>query len=253
MRTEIIQKLLDINGQFYQSFGAAFAETRQRIQPGVQRIVEQRIQNGDWLDIGCGNGVLGQRLAQRGLQGSYLGLDFSEPLLAEATEGISKLDPHPDFVPGYRQVNLLDDKWADAAGDQLFDGILAFAVLHHIPGADCRERLIQQISSLLKPGGVFIHSEWQFQNSPKLMTRVQPWQLAGLSEDEVEEGDTLLDWRHQSASSGAAEPGLRYVHLFTRVELDELAQAAGFKLIEEFDSDGATGNLGLYQVWQKIS
>lgn len=250
MDAEIIKQLVDINDRFYQSFGAAFAETRRRLQPGVQRVVEQWIKPGNWLDIGCGSGVLGQRLAQSGWQGSYLGLDFSVPLLNEAKAGALELEAHPGFELSYRQANLLDEKWTDAARRVSFDGIMAFAVLHHLPGAESRQRLFEQFSELLKPGGLFIHSEWQFQHNPKLMARVQPWSTVGLTDADVEAGDTLLDWRH-FVTGQSDKPGLRYVHLFSRTELTDLATRAGFTLLEEFDSDGVSGNLGLYQIWQK--
>ncbi len=250
MNEAIIKQLLDINDRFYQRFGAAFAETRRRLQPGVQHVIEQWIKPGNWLDVGCGSGVLGQRLAQNGLQGSYLGLDFSAPLLAEASMGAEALKAHPGFDLSYRQTNLLDAHWTDSAANPPFDGILAFAVLHHLPGADSRKRLFDQFAGLLKPGGLFIHSEWQFQHNPKLMARVQPWSVVGLVDDDVEAGDTLLDWRHFTVGQ-SDEPGLRYVHLFTKPELFRLAHDAGFKLLEEFESDGVSGNLGLYQVLQK--
>lgn len=250
MEESVSKKLLDINDKFYQSFGAAFAETRHRIQPGVQRILDERIKPGAWLDIGCGSGVLGQRLAQSGFQGSYLGLDFSEPLLTEARSGAEGLAVHDGFELAYQPANLLQPDWAEGLNEASYDGILAFAVLHHLPGAENRGRLIRQIHGLLKPGGIFIHSEWQFDHNPKLAARVQPWAAAGLSAGEVEQGDHLLDWRHYTAGQND-EPGLRYVHLFTQPELRALAESAGFTIMDQFESDGKTGNLGLYQIWQK--
>ncbi|HWR65068.1 MAG TPA: hypothetical protein VN364_03015, partial [Bellilinea sp.] len=63
-------------------------------------------------------------------------------------------------------------------------------------------------------------------------------------------GDTLLDWRY--ALPGQPEQvGLRYVHLFSREELAELAAQAGFAVESEFESDGEGGRLGLYQAWRK--
>ncbi|KAF0109967.1 MAG: hypothetical protein FD147_1939 [Chloroflexi bacterium] len=252
MKDEIIQRLSDINDRFYQSFGAAFAETRRRIQPGVQRIIESYIHNGDWLDIGCGSGALGQRLANSGIQGSYTGLDSSVPLLAEARTGAEGLGTHLGFSLHYAQVNLLDNAWTVLLNGKIFDGLLAFAVLHHLPGYDLRRRVIRQVASLLKPEGLFIHSEWQFHNSAKLMARVQSWSAVGLTEQDVEPADALLDWRHQ-VKGQTNEIGLRYVHLFSRDELADLAQQTGFSILEEFESDGAGGNLGLYQVWQKMN
>jgi len=65
----------------------------------------------------------------------------------------------------------------------------------------------------------------------------------------VEEGDALLDWRYHPDQAEQAN-GLRYVHLFTREELARLRAAGGFTLLEEFESDGQGGRLGLYQVWR---
>jgi hypothetical protein len=82
------------------------------------------------------------------------------------------------------------------------------------------------------------------------VARIQPWSLVGLLQEDVEEGDTLLDWRHQLTGQ-KEEPGLRYVHLFSRTELLKLAETCGFEIIDEFESDGAGERLGLYQVWRR--
>jgi len=97
---------------------------------------------------------------------------------------------------------------------------------------------------LLKPGGRFIHSNWQFLNSDRLRRRIQPWDTVGLDPAALEPGDYLLDWRQGGH-------GLRYVHHFEPDELTALAHRAGFEPIDGFYSDGEGGNLGLYQVWRK--
>jgi hypothetical protein len=98
---------------------------------------------------------------------------------------------------------------------------------------------------LLVPGGRLFHSEWQFLNSARLRARLQPWERIGLAEDEVEPGDYLMDWRHGGY-------GLRYVHHFSTPELADLAAETGFSVKETFLSDGAGGQLGLYQSWEKL-
>lgn len=249
MRPEIIQKLLEINDQFYQNFGAAFAATRRRIQPGVRRIIENLPVGGRLLDLGCGSGALALELDRRWPTGSYLGLDASPVLLAEARAALKAAPPGGVDIR-FALANLADPDWIEIAAAFPVDAVLAFAVLHHIPSADLRRRILEQVNSLLPAGGLFIHSEWQFQHSPRWLARVQPWSRVGIDEREVEAGDTLLDWRH--ALPGQAEQvGLRYVHLFSRAELSQLAQASGFEIIEEFESDGEGGRLGLYQVWSK--
>jgi len=122
--------------------------------------------------------------------------------------------------------------------------ITSFAVLHHIPSVEIRLDILKTVHQLLKPSGLFIHSNWQFLNSKKLVSRIQDWTKAGLSPDDVDPSDYLLDWR-----SGGE--GLRYVHHYDEGELQELAATAGFRTEDTFYSDGETGNLGLYQVWSK--
>ena len=248
MHPETAALLVDLNFKFYQSFAPAFAATRRRIQPGVRRILDQLPPGGDWLDLGCGSGALAAEWARNGRTGSYLGLDFSIELLEEARRALPESLPGSLKV-GFSTVNLFEPDWPGKLPRQSFDGVLAFASLHHLPGLELRTRILHQVHSLLVPGGLFIHSNWQFQHSPRLAARRQPWQMIGLEEEDVEPGDTLLDWRY-TLPGEPERKGLRYVHLFSRPELEELAALTGFDILEEFESDGEGGRLGLYQTWR---
>ncbi|MFZ6018920.1 MAG: class I SAM-dependent methyltransferase [Chloroflexota bacterium] len=249
MRSETIQKLLEINDQFYQNFAAAFAATRRRIQPGVRRVLQNLPVGGRLLDLGCGSGALALELERRWQTGSYLGLDASPALLAEARAAL-RAAPSGGVDIRFARANLADPDWVEVAAAYPVDVVLAFAVLHHIPSAGLRQQILQQVNSLLPAGGLFIHSEWQFQHSPRWRARIQPWSRVGIDENDLEEGDTLLDWRHRLPGQ-PEQVGLRYVHLFSRAELSALAGHTGFAVIEEFESDGEGGRLGLYQVWRK--
>lgn len=249
MKAETVNALLQINAQFYQTFGAAFAATRRRIQPGVRRVIDNLPVGGRLLDLGCGSGALALELDQRWQTGSYLGLDSSLALLAEARMALRNAPPGGVDIR-FARADLADPAWVEQAAAFPFDVALAFAVLHHLPSGDMRRRVLGEVHQLLPPGGVFIHSEWQFQHSARWRARIQPWQRAGIDPAEVEPGDTLLDWRH--ALPGQAEQvGLRYVHLFSLEELSNLAQESGFMIVETFESDGEGGRLSLYQVWRK--
>ena len=248
MEPEISQRLIDLNRRFYAEFGPAFAATRRRIQPGVRRALDglPDALGERWVDLGCGSGALAAEWLRSGRQSRYLGLDFSGPLLAEARQAVEGLDGAERTA--FALADLGSPAWANGLNGE-FRGALAFAVLHHLPGKANRERLLSQVRGLLSSGGVFVHSVWQFQHSAKLLARVQSWEEAGFEESQLEPGDTLLDWRY--ALPGQAEQvGLRYVHAFTRPELEELARATGFAVSSEFESDGQGGRLGLYQVWE---
>jgi tRNA (uracil-5-)-methyltransferase TRM9 len=231
-----ISCLLDLNRQFYQAFALPFSSTRLRLQPGVRRILDDISSTASILDLGCGNGELARQLAQRRHQGVYTGLDFSSALLAQVGQDLPS-----NFH--FLQADLSASDWDAPLEGIKVNLVVAFAVLHHLPGEDLRLQVLRKVRAFLSPAGRFIHSEWQFLNSPRLKNRLQPWERAGLSAGEVDPGDYLLDWRQGGT-------GLRYVHHFSEDELSQLAARAGFEIIDSFLSDGENSRLGLYQVWQ---
>jgi SAM-dependent methyltransferase len=248
VQPEIIHRLLDINYQFYQNFAGPFSETRRRIQPGVRKILNRLPPEGNIVDLGCGNGELAIQLSRRGQRGAYLGLDFSLALVKDGREA-AEARGKGELSIRFREYNLADPEGLleAAAEAQPISALLSFATLHHLPGKSLRLEVLRQIARLLRessqPEPLFIHSSWQFMNSPRLAERVLPWDEIGISSDQVEPGDYLLDWRRGGV-------GLRYVHLFSVEELLEAAEEAGFDLLASFCSDGESGNLGLYQVWR---
>ena len=242
MKSQTAARLLALNKQFYQTFGHEFSSTRLRLQPGVLQVLDSLADDECILDLGCGNGEMARELMRRGHRGLYVGVDFSPPLLEVARHGWE--DAPATFI----RADLTSPDWDKkivASLTQPFDLVTAFATLHHIPGQELRLNILNKVHALLRTGGRFIHSEWQFLNNEKLKDRIQPWEDAGLSPEEVEDGDYLLDWR-----SGGR--GLRYVHHFDEAELEALAAASRFRVRQTFHSDGTNGLLGIYQVWEKI-
>jgi len=187
---------------------------------------------------------------QKGGKGLYRGVDFSSVLLAEAGRKLKSTPLSPDLKVEFEQNDLTKMKWLKAAETGNWDGVMAFAVLHHIPDDHLRVQILKGVQDALKQDGLFIYSVWQFQNSGKWLARRLDWSLAGIDQKDLEEGDTLLDWKHTIKGQPASR-GLRYVHLFSHEELTGLAEKCGFEIIDEFDSDGEGGKLGLYQIWKK--
>jgi SAM-dependent methyltransferase len=234
-------RLIELNRDFYTRFSDPFSATRQRIQPGVRRVLEMLHGEESILDLGCGNGEFARALAKRGHRGSYLGVDFSLPLLRDAVsqpEYFSAKFIETDLT----RLSVISDQLVTAGDWSL---ITAFAVLHHIPSRELRLNILHTVRGLLKPDGLFIHSNWQFLNSEKLKARIQSWDVVAIQRSDVDADDYLLDWR-----SGGK--GLRYVHHFDEEELGELAEATRFQVRDVFYSDGETGNLGLYEVWEPV-
>jgi SAM-dependent methyltransferase len=244
MKPDVIARLITINRQFYQTFASPFAASRNHLQPGVIQLLDHLLPASRILDLGCGNGELALALLRSGFEGQYVGLDFSNALIAKTAKKQGILDHAGQFT--FIQADLTAPGWHSNVPTLPYDVILAFAVLHHIPGNDLRHRLLGQIREFLNPDGKFVHSNWQFLNSPRLQKRVQPWDVLGLSPADVQPTDYLLDWRRDGY-------GVRYVHHFSAVTLSELAAGTGFRIVESFFSDGKGGNLALYQIWKKTN
>ena len=135
MKNETAARLLSLNKQFYQTFGREFSSTRQRLQPGVLRVLDMLNREESILDLGCGNGELARELMRRGHRGPYTGLDFSLTLLEVARHGWE--DAPATFV----RADLMAADWDKkiiASMPGPFDLVTAFATLHHIPGVETR-------------------------------------------------------------------------------------------------------------------
>jgi len=265
MNESVRQRLLAINREFYEQFGASFSGTRFGAQPGWDRIIHYFPRPGAVLDLGCGNGRLALFL-EKEFQGladletldvrgpgteedhadprspisgpaiRYVGLEGSAALLTIAREKTAHL---ASVSTEFFQTDLSSDAWRRASG--AFDVVTALAVLHHIPGFEARQRFVLAAGQCLKPGGVLILSNWRFVQNPRMQRKLLPWSAAGLSEADVEPGDFLLDWKKDGV-------GMRYAHQLDESEVEDLATAAGLKVAIQFRADGKEGDLSLYSV-----
>jgi SAM-dependent methyltransferase len=253
-----VERLLELNRQFYLQRGRDFAETRLRIQPGIKRIIETIKSEETILDLGCGNGTFARELSRAGHRGRYLGVDSSASLL-EIAMNLSYGFPvdflHADLIqlPGQLPVILKEPEPIAAGSPERrtpnsppatggWSMITAFAVLHHMPGKDLRVALLRRARKLLSSEGRLALSNWQFTSSSRLRERIRPWDSVGSVLD-LDRGDYLLDWRR-------GQLAFRYVHEFDEPELLQLAAESGFVVTETFYSDGADHRSGLYQLWR---
>jgi SAM-dependent methyltransferase len=265
MEEPVIRKLLSINLEFYQTFAATFSATRSRLQPGVQRILDRLPTQINILEVGCGNGELARMLMNQGHRGVYIGLDFSSELLEIARASLTssaeeqmkskdgeKICGPPNCI--FLQLDITSAGWEIVVRNQLkssisterLNMIFAFSTLHHLPGKTNQYQTLTKFHNLLEDGGLLLHSNWQFLNSEKLRKRILPWSTIGIKQEDVDDGDYLLDWRRGGY-------GVRYVHHFNKEELSQMASRTGFQIVDSFLSDGEGGKLGLYQVWKKVS
>jgi len=249
VKNEIVERLVTLNREFYQTFAVSFSSTRYQVQPGVKKILQRIPLTANVLDLGCGNGNILRNLCAQKFSGTYMGVDFSPNLIDDARQLYTALQGECLFEAQFSAFDLIASDWRGISIHKPWELICAFAVFHHIPGCENRQILFQRIRECMHPATKFIFSVWQPQNSARMVKRFQSWNAIDMSESDVESGDVLLDWK--SAASTMDKVGYRYVHIFTPAELQTIAEDLGFSIVESFYSDGKEGNVGLYQVWQK--
>ncbi len=112
------------------------------------------IAGGEVLDLGVGAGRTTPHLTQ--LAASYVGVDFSEGMVAACRQNY----PHLEFRRGDAR-----DLSAFPAGR--FDFVLfAFNGIDYVGDAD-RTQVLQQVARVLKPGGVFMFSSHSLESVPR--------------------------------------------------------------------------------------
>ena len=108
-----------------------------------------------FLDLGCGDGILGAAILQRFPVAEGLLLDVSEPMLAAAREKLAAYEDRLQFaLVDYGQPAWLEEvtSWPP------FDAIVSGYSIHHQP--DERKRaLYAELYGMLRPGGVFVNIE----------------------------------------------------------------------------------------------
>lgn len=237
----ILDRLNQINREFYATFAASFSETRSESAQELQVILPYIADGARVLDIGCGNGRAAALLGRQRRGVTYVGVDASEEMIGSARRKAQGAE----FVV----ADITRPDWTDClpgrAGGQpeprTFDCVLMLAVLHHIPGNDVRARLMRQARELLAPRGRLVVSTWQFMDSERMRKKIVPWGTVGIDERELEPGDVLLDWKRGGA-------GLRYCHWIGKDELDALAAQASLNVVETWRAGGREGDLSLYAV-----
>ncbi len=112
-----------------------------------------------FLDLGCGDGILGQAIFNKYPHAKEIFLDFSEQMIQAAK---SKLDKNQvEFIA----QDFGKKEWVDSLqGKSPFDVIVSGSAIHYQP--DIRKKEIYgEIYGLLKPGGIFLNMEQVSSNS----------------------------------------------------------------------------------------
>lgn len=226
-----IKRLNAINRQFYQITATSFDESRDHPWPGWEKLLSYLAPPLSVLDVGCGNGRFGVFLAERlSNQIRYHGLDNNMALLDRARAALQTVDARLD------QQDVVEHQ--PDSGE--YDLVALFGVLHHIPGAQNRQRFIQRLAERVAPGGLFVFASWRFYEYERFRARIVPWP----ADLQVEPHDYLLDWRR-------GDHALRYCHYVDDTEQRRLIAATELTELATFRADGRTNNINCYSVLKR--
>ena len=145
--------------------------------------------------------------------------------------------------------NLASGTPLDSFWDHNYDMVVSFGFFHHIPSAQLRLRLLEELIVATKPGGLIAISLWRFADDEKTRAKAERTTSEAcsvLSLSELEEGDYLLGWNDV--------PGVyRYCHSFDDSEIESLIAgvASNVRLDDRFKADGRSGDSNEYLVFRR--
>ncbi len=249
MNAETRERLNGLNRRFYAANAESFDASRNHPWPGWKRAVarmedKRRSEAFRVLDVGCGNGRFAHFLAAPGLD--YLGVDQSSGLLDRAKE---KAASGPGIQTEWLESDILLPSPGSALPPGPFDLVVAFGVLHHVPGLAQRKAVLAEMANRVDANGYLVFTTWRFADVERFSGHLLSWERYNdesaepIAAEELEAGDHLLSF--------GAEPGpARYCHHCDDFEFDQLVEATGLRLVDSYPADGRSGDLNRYAVLQ---
>ena len=182
---------------------------------GVKLAAVKKIKAGQKiLDLGCGNAFMLPFVLTRGA--TYFGIDISSELIKIAKKKFGSVVKTGQAELRVGEATKLPYK------NNFFDGAMSFAVMHHIPSEKLRLKFLQELYRVLKPGATATVINWNLLNEWSDKRFGISEQLKNLKQGS-DEGDVVVPWK-----ATAGKKVERYIHVFSKKEILDLARAAGF-------------------------
>lgn len=208
----------------YNNIADHFSQTRYRDWSeffDFERFVKT---NASVLDVGCGNGRLLHFLNKYGVK--YIGVDTSVELIKIAKQlADQKIS---SSISSYSFIEASASKLPFA--DNSFDNVFAIASLYHIPSQQLRQRALNEISRVLKPGGVFIMTYWNMWEKSRRPLVVKNILKKMTGKSKLDFFDSEKPWKNSKGEVLAK----RYCHAFTLREIEHLSNNAHLKKIDKY-------------------
>jgi len=172
-----------------------------------------RNKKGKVLDLGCGSG----RNITKDSNKEFYGVDFSNEMIEAATE---------DIKANKAKAKLFKaNAWELPFKDNYFDSAIFIATLHCIPSEENREKSLQELKRVLKPGSRALVTVWDKNqerfNNPNTKSSAPPKFIG--------EKEAYLPWG--AGDFPDRQEFLRYYYLYDKEEIAKLLEKY-FKVIE---------------------
>lgn len=200
----------------YNRIAELFSNTRENI---TQDLTDLGIYTKDGdrvLDYGCGNGRFFGVISKKNPK--YLGLDVSQNLI-----NIAK-SKYPSAT--FKKIKPNSEIYQE---DNKFDIVYCLAVFHHVPGLEMRKRFLDEIYRVLQKGGKFILTVWDLDFNEEIkrsLLKQEAKRFFNLFK--TDKGDIFYPFKDSNKKILAN----RYLHSFTKAELESEVINSGFKIIE---------------------
>jgi len=151
-----------VGKQFLEGVRGAIPFASQQIELVVFLLEHSGAEIVSFLDLGCGDGVLGRALLAKWPEAKGVFLDFSETMIAAAKRKLESAPHQSSFlVQDYGQP-----EWVRSVTDKApFDAVISGFSIHHQPD-ERKQAIYREVFELLSPGGWFLNLEHVASASP---------------------------------------------------------------------------------------
>lgn len=215
MEKNYAEYLLKKTIQDYNLIAEEFSRTRAFIPEDIKALGGYAWEGERVLDLGCANGRFFEVLRNKNID--YFGVDVSEKLIEIAKKN------YPETK--FQTANALNLPFPA----NFFDKVYSLSVLHHIPSEEFRLHFLKEVKRVLKPEGLLILRVWDFwrrKTAPKLLFKYSFLKIIGKSKLDFK--DVFVPWKNSKGKILIQ----RYLHCFTKRELESLVKKSGFKIKE---------------------
>ncbi|MDE0183329.1 MAG: class I SAM-dependent methyltransferase [Caldilineaceae bacterium] len=149
----------------------------------ASQLGEQPVRN--FLDLGCGDGILAATILEKYPQAKGTLVDFSMPMIQAAIRNLQAYSKSLHIS----SVDYSDPAWFDIISAHApFDAVVSGFSIHHQPDP-VKSQLYLDIFDLLEPGGVFVNIEHVSSATPYIEALYDDYFIDSLWASQLTEGE----------------------------------------------------------------